>query len=57
MRFLTIILLEICFVTWSIAMYFNLGAQEEKCIIEEIPEDTLVTGKNSEKSSLSVSFF
>lgn len=47
MRTLTIILLEISFVTWSIAMFFNLDAQEEKCIIEEIPEDTLVTGKNS----------
>lgn len=44
MRTLTIILLEISFVTWSIAMFFNLDAQEEKCIIEEIPEDTLVTG-------------
>lgn len=27
------------------AMYFDLGEQEEKCIIEEIPEDTLVTGQ------------
>ncbi|KAM6977859.1 transmembrane emp24 domain-containing protein 11 [Aplochiton taeniatus] len=26
------------------AMYFDLGEQEEKCIIEEIPEDMLVTG-------------
>ncbi|XP_065105193.1 transmembrane emp24 domain-containing protein 11 [Paramisgurnus dabryanus] len=26
------------------AMYFDLGEQEEKCIIEEIPDDTLVTG-------------
>lgn len=25
-------------------MYFDLGEQEEKCIIEEIPDDTLVTG-------------
>ncbi|KAK2848879.1 hypothetical protein Q5P01_008713 [Channa striata] len=25
-------------------MYFDLGEQEEKCIIEEIPEDMLVTG-------------
>lgn len=28
-------------------MYFDLGEQEEKCIIEEIPEDTLVTGQLS----------
>ncbi|XP_026186646.1 transmembrane emp24 domain-containing protein 11 isoform X2 [Mastacembelus armatus] len=26
------------------AMYFDLGEQEEKCIIEEIPEDMLVSG-------------
>ncbi|XP_054453895.1 transmembrane emp24 domain-containing protein 11 [Anoplopoma fimbria] len=26
------------------AMYFDLGEQEEKCIIKEIPEDMLVTG-------------
>ncbi|CAN9515202.1 unnamed protein product [Ophioblennius macclurei] len=26
------------------AMYFDLGEQEEKCIIEEVPEHTLVTG-------------
>uniref|UniRef100_A0A8C2YZ78 Si:ch211-255i20.3 n=1 Tax=Cyclopterus lumpus TaxID=8103 RepID=A0A8C2YZ78_CYCLU len=26
------------------AMYFDLGEKEEKCIIEEIPEDMLVTG-------------
>ncbi|XP_028808874.1 transmembrane emp24 domain-containing protein 11 isoform X1 [Denticeps clupeoides] len=25
-------------------MFFDLGEEEEKCIIEEIPEDTLVTG-------------
>lgn len=28
------------------AMYFQLGEQEEKCIIEEIPVDTLVTGES-----------
>lgn len=28
------------------AMYFDLGELEEKCIIEEIPEDTLVTGES-----------
>lgn len=28
------------------AMYFDLGEQEEKCIIEEIPEDMLVTGES-----------
>uniref|UniRef100_A0A3Q2P215 GOLD domain-containing protein n=1 Tax=Fundulus heteroclitus TaxID=8078 RepID=A0A3Q2P215_FUNHE len=33
-----------CSLTLAAAMYFDLGEQEEKCIIEEIPEDTLVTG-------------
>lgn len=27
------------------AMYFDLGEQEQRCIIQEIPDDTLVTGK------------
>ncbi|XP_052010649.1 transmembrane emp24 domain-containing protein 11-like [Xyrauchen texanus] len=39
-----ICLLLAYFVILSPAMYFDLGEQEEKCIIEEIPEDTLVTG-------------
>ncbi|CAB1439565.1 unnamed protein product [Pleuronectes platessa] len=33
-----------CYLMLASAMYFDLGEQEEKCIIEEIPEDTLVTG-------------
>lgn len=33
-----------CYLMWAAAMYFDLGELEEKCIIEEIPEDTLVTG-------------
>ncbi|XP_017272921.1 transmembrane emp24 domain-containing protein 11 [Kryptolebias marmoratus] len=33
-----------CYLMLAAAMYFDLGEQEEKCIIEEIPEDTLVTG-------------
>ncbi|KAM9835116.1 transmembrane emp24 domain-containing protein 11 isoform 1-T1 [Syngnathus typhle] len=28
----------------AVAMYFDLGEQEERCIIEEIPQDMLVTG-------------
>ncbi|XP_056625715.1 transmembrane emp24 domain-containing protein 11 [Triplophysa dalaica] len=40
---LTSLLLTYFFVL-APAMYFDLGEQEEKCIIEEIPEDTLVTG-------------
>lgn len=33
-----------CYLTWAAAMFFQLGEQEEKCIIEEIPIDMLVTG-------------
>lgn len=35
-----------CYLMLAAAMYFNLGEQEEKCIIEEIPEDMLVTGES-----------
>ncbi|KAL4660973.1 transmembrane emp24 domain-containing protein 11-like [Arapaima gigas] len=38
----------VVWVLWSLAavsgMFFDLGEQEEKCIIEEIPQDMLVTG-------------
>ncbi|KAM9470470.1 transmembrane emp24 domain-containing protein 11 [Clarias gariepinus] len=42
-------LIQICFLIWCLvisvpAMFFDLSQQREKCIIEEIPEDTLVTG-------------
>ncbi|KAI7802069.1 transmembrane emp24 domain-containing protein 11 [Triplophysa rosa] len=40
---LTSLLLTYLFIL-APAMYFDLGEQEEKCVIEEIPEDTLVTG-------------
>ncbi|KAM9849805.1 transmembrane emp24 domain-containing protein 11 [Aulostomus maculatus] len=33
-----------CYLVLAGTMYFELGEQEEKCIIEEIPEDVLVTG-------------
>ncbi|KAM3867258.1 transmembrane emp24 domain-containing protein 11 [Diretmus argenteus] len=33
-----------CYLMLAAAMYFDLGEQEEKCIIKEIPEDMLVTG-------------
>lgn len=35
-----------CYLVLAAGMYFDLGEQEEKCIIEEIPEDTLVTGES-----------
>lgn len=33
-----------CYLMSAAAMYFDIGQQKEKCIIEEIPEDMLVTG-------------
>lgn len=29
----------------STAFYFHAGEREEKCIIEDIPSDTLITGR------------
>ncbi|XP_059533830.1 transmembrane emp24 domain-containing protein 11 isoform X2 [Myotis daubentonii] len=36
-------LLSSCF-SLSAAFYFHVGEREEKCIIEDIPSDTLITG-------------
>lgn len=36
----------LCYLMFAAGMYFELGEQEEKCIIEEIPEDMLVTGES-----------
>lgn len=38
-----------CFFILAASMYFDLGELEERCIIEEIPVDTLVTGKSFKK--------
>uniref|UniRef100_A0A674DY78 Si:ch211-255i20.3 n=1 Tax=Salmo trutta TaxID=8032 RepID=A0A674DY78_SALTR len=35
----------LCYLVLTAAMYFDLGEQEEKCLIEEIPGDMLVTGE------------
>ncbi|XP_016312832.1 transmembrane emp24 domain-containing protein 11-like [Sinocyclocheilus anshuiensis] len=48
-------LLLASFVILAPAMYFDLGEQEEKCLIEEIPEDTLVSVYNSQVKSVSAS--
>ncbi|XP_032348081.1 transmembrane emp24 domain-containing protein 11 isoform X2 [Camelus ferus] len=37
-------LLSFCFLLSTEAFYFHMGEREEKCIIEDIPGDTLVTG-------------
>ncbi|XP_027865558.1 transmembrane emp24 domain-containing protein 11 [Xiphophorus couchianus] len=44
MDFHRVILLLLGCLPLATAMYFVLGEKEQKCIIEEIPEDTLVTG-------------
>ncbi|KAJ8387388.1 hypothetical protein AAFF_G00157650 [Aldrovandia affinis] len=44
MRMQAAVLLVLCYLALTGAMFFDLGEQEEKCIIEEVPEDTLVTG-------------
>lgn len=38
------LLLSFCF-PLSTAFYFHAGEREEKCIIEDIPSDTLITGR------------
>uniref|UniRef100_A0A8C4T513 Si:ch211-255i20.3 n=1 Tax=Erpetoichthys calabaricus TaxID=27687 RepID=A0A8C4T513_ERPCA len=37
-------LILVLFSTSSFGMFFHLGEREEKCIIEDIPDDTLVSG-------------
>lgn len=32
-------------ISFSLALYFHIGEREEKCIIEDIPSDTLVVGR------------
>lgn len=32
-------------ISFSLALYFHSGEREEKCIIEDVPSDTLVTGR------------
>ena len=45
MKLLTIVAvlsLETC-----TALYFHMGETEKKCFLEEIPDETMVTGKNT----------
>lgn len=32
-------------ISFSLALYFHSGEREEKCIIEDVPTDTLVIGR------------
>ncbi|XP_003206059.1 transmembrane emp24 domain-containing protein 11-like isoform X1 [Meleagris gallopavo] len=36
-------LMSLC-ISFSLALYFHSGEREEKCVIEDVPSDTLVTG-------------
>lgn len=44
-----VMMLRICVLllvlNYSSALYFHIGEKEKKCFIEELPEDTMVTGK------------
>ena len=33
----------------SSGLYFHIGETERKCFIEEIPDETMVTGRDSDK--------
>ena len=44
-------LLSFCF-SLSTAFYFHVGEREEKCIIEDIPSNTLISGGLNELLSI-----
>lgn len=45
MQFLITTILLLAVFQSSLALYFHVGEKEKKCFIEELPEDTMVTGK------------
>lgn len=46
-RTLFVATIIVCFIAqWGVnGLYFHVGEKEKKCFIEELPEDTMVTGK------------
>jgi hypothetical protein len=42
-----IILCSFLLISVTNALYFHIGETERKCFIEEIPDETMVVGKNS----------
>ena len=40
-----ILLLSSCLFSYTSTLYFHMGETEKKCFIEEIPDETMVTGK------------
>ena len=43
------VLLVLLSISYSYGLYFHMGETEKKCFIEEIPDETMVTGKNCQK--------
>ena len=43
--YLKIALLNLAFLSLVNGLYFHIGETERKCFIEEIPDDTMVTGE------------
>ena len=41
----------ICFLTLCHALYFHMGETEKKCFIEEIPDETMITGLSNNSDS------
>ena len=39
-------LIALFYTSTCYALYFHMGETEKKCFIEEIPDETMVTGKN-----------
>ena len=42
----------ISFLTLCHALYFHMGETEKKCFIEEIPDETMITGLSNDSDSL-----
>ena len=40
-----LVLVLFLFVSQSFALYFHMGETEKKCFIEEIPDETMITGE------------
>ena len=40
-----IVLTFFCIIPFTTGLYFHIGETERKCFIEEIPDETMVTGK------------
>ena len=41
------IILVLLSLSYTYGLYFHMGETEKKCFIEEIPDETMVTGKTA----------